>query len=248
MALSGTTSATCGSMVYNYLWPQDSLASPMRMDGLKTASRMRMIAVFGGCLRRASRMRMIALTPRRNYKKVASNLVAHGYSPVHKERFEEQALEREMPQFPGFFSRKEKALEGVSSRQASPHLGKGRTPRTNLSADSTDQFQRPRLSHMPLLHTQGSEERLTSSARAPLSPKVRGCAVAPALSCLRLDDANLRCEAPSPGLAWSNEEVKNIFPGPCKVMGGGKMGGIAQNGRDSSASLHAKRPEDQLTG
>jgi hypothetical protein len=106
----------------------------------------------------------------------------------------------------------------VSSRHAASPRSWGAHPTPTCRRRlSNDQFQRPRTSQMPLHETQGSEERLGSTARAPLSPKVRGCAVAPSLSSLRLDDANLRCEAPSPGPVWSGPEVKNIYPGPCKV-------------------------------
>ena len=179
-------------MVYNYSWPQErSVAtSPVSTDGLVSPQT-------------AARMRMIALTPRRNYKKVASNLAAHGYSPICKARFETQALERElMPQFPGFFSRKEKAPEGVSSRQASP--GMGRTPRAKLLAASNDQFQRPRTSHMPLQRRTSRFDCTRSSLPAHGAGVCGGASGSSRCTC----DRSSSFTSP-PGLSWSKSA-----PGP----------------------------------
>ena len=185
-----------GRMVYKYEWAQmQTLDSPVQSDGNLSP---------GG----AARMRMIALTPRRSLEKAASRLAATGYSPTNRTQFEAQALEKELlPGFRGFFSNKERMPEGLGSPAESL---RSRPPRSLVStrAGEGDRFAR----------SAGLEsERDEPAPPEPFSPKKRGCAVAPCLSDLRLDDANLRCEAPSPGPQWSNETVKTIFPGPCKV-------------------------------
>ena len=165
----------------------------------------------------AARMRMIALTPRRGLEKAASNLTAQSYSP--RQKFEAQALEQELLSgFKGFFSNRERLPEGLGSPLESPH---SKPPRPRVSTAQTSS----RVSVGDYFGRRGEP-----AAAEPFSPKKRGCAVAPSLSELRLQDANLRCEAPSPGPQWSaavqlaasatvpEMMVKTIFPGPCKVQ------------------------------
>jgi hypothetical protein len=153
----------------------------------------------------AARMRMIALTPRKGLEKAASNHAAHGCSPSQRRQtFEAQALEQESP------------LEAPNSKPPCPRVS---TAQNSSRVSAGDYFGR-----------RGEPVAAEPVAAEPLSPKKRGCAVAPSLSELRLQDANLRCEAPSPGPQWSaavqlaasatvpEMMVKTISPGPCKVQ------------------------------
>ena len=83
---------------------------------------------------------------------------------------------------------------------------------------------RARLGYSAVRSADRFEQSDESIQQGSLSPRKRGCSVAPGLSTLRLDDANLRCEAPSPGhvhpflVTWSAGEDGGICPGPGKVM------------------------------
>jgi hypothetical protein len=184
-----------------------TLASPLLSDGNLSPTA-------------ATRMRMIALTPRGSLNKAAKRLSLQGYSGTMVSSFEDQALERELtPGFPGFFAHKERFPEqlasprGSSARIQTPRSRNVATPRVVVDGfkrrkpvSTSQELQQPHNTHAS--QTVESE---------PLSPTRRGCAVAPSLSQLRLDDVHLRCHAPSPGPAWSGSEVKKKFPGPGKV-------------------------------
>ena len=194
-------------MAYNYERPQmQTLASPILSDGnLSPAA--------------ATRMRMIALTPRGSLNKAAKRLSLQGYSSTMVSNFEDQALERELtPGFPGFFAHKEHfpaqlaSPRGSSARIQTPDSRTVATPRVVV-----DGFKRRKpVSISQELQHRNAHPSYTEEPE-PLSPRRRGCAVAPSLSQLRLDDVHLRCHAPSPGPAWSGSEVKKKFPGPGKV-------------------------------
>jgi hypothetical protein len=194
-------------MVYKYEWAQmQTLDSAIQSDGnLFPAG--------------AARMRMIALTPRKGLEKAASNHAAHGCSPSQRRQtFEAQALEQELLSgVKGFFSNRERLpLEAPNSKPPCPRVS---TAQNSSRVSAGDYFGR-----------RGEPVAAEPMAAEPLSPKKRGCAVAPSLSELRLQDANLRCEAPSPGPQWSaavqlaasatvpEMMVKTISPGPCKVQ------------------------------
>jgi hypothetical protein len=200
-------------MVYKYEWAQmQTLDSAIQSDGnLFPAG--------------AARMRMIALTPRKGLEKAASNHAAHGCSPSQRRQtFEAQALEQELLSgFKGFSSNRERLPEGLGSPLESSH-SKPPRPRVSMAQNSS------RVSAGDYFGRRGEPVAAEQVAAEPLSPKKRGCAVAPSLSELRLQDANLRCEAPSPGPQWSaavqlaasatvpEMMVKTISPGPCKVQ------------------------------
>jgi hypothetical protein len=167
---------------------------------------------------------MIALTPRRGLEKAASNLAAQG-SPTISAAPRRCSLEQELLSgFKGFFSNRERLPEGLGSPLESPR-SKPPRPRVSTAQNSS------RVSVGDYFGRRGEPVAAEQVAAEPLSPKKRGCAVAPSLSELRLQDANLRCEAPSPGPQWSaavqlaksatvpEMMVKTIIsPGPCKVQ------------------------------